>query len=472
MSFWLPQTFREVTAGRWLVRPDDPQAEVELTGLSTDTRSLQPGQAFCALTGPNFDGHDFLQHATDAGSPLLIVQREDVTHRLQSSNAYVLLVDDTLSALGRLAAHYRRGFAARVIAVTGTVGKTTTRQMIHAVLGTHYRGIASPRSFNNHIGVPLTLLAVRPADRYVVVEVGTSAPGEISRLARWIEPDIAIVTHIGPAHTDKLIDLETIAREKASLLSHLREDGLAIVNGDSEPLRPHLRPLRSLITFGEGPDCDLRLTDCQATPSGLRFEMNGRVWYELPALGRHSAINAIAAVAVGRHMNLSDDQIAEGLAQTEQPPMRLQVRTLGEAPRGITLINDAYNANPDSMAAALKVLAEYPAAGRRVVVFGDMLELGKQSERAHMELGEKLGDASVDSAICIGSLMQITMARAADRLGHARVHGFGGWTDDLPQRIAALLQPGDTVLLKGSRAMALERIVPTLAARFHPPTKP
>ncbi len=466
MSFWLPQTFREVTAGRWLVRPEPDPAEMELTGLSTDTRTLQAGQAFCALVGPNFDGHDFLQKAVDAGSPLLIVQREDAVQTLDLRGAYVLLVDDTLGALGRLAAHYRRGFAARVIAITGSVGKTTTRQMIHAVLGTAFRGIASPHSYNNHIGVPLTLLSVRPTDRYVVVEAGTSAPGEISRLARWIEPDIAIITHIGPAHTDKLIDTDTIAREKASLLSHLRDDGLAIVNGDSEPLRPHLKPLRSLITFGQTAECDLRLTDYQPTPHGAQFEINERASYMLPTLGRHSATNAMAAVAVGRHMNLTDEQIAEGLKQVELPAMRLQTQRCGAGEKAVTIINDAYNANPDSMTAALGVLAEHPAAGRRIAVLGDMLELGSQEQAAHQQVGKALVKHAFDLVICIGRRMQAARERAAERLGPQRVHGFDQWSGDLPARIADLLQAGDVVLIKGSRDTALERLVPAIEARF------
>lgn len=461
MSFWTADNLQKVTSGRWIMRADAPRTTEHLSGLSIDSRTITRGQVFCAVRGERFDGHNFVAQAVDAGSPLLIVEREEAMAGVPRGIAGALLVDSTIASLGRLAAAYRKTLTTKVIAVTGSAGKTTTKQMIHAVLGTQLTGKASPKSFNNHIGVPLTLLSVEPKDRYVICEVGTNAPGEIAALGRIVEPDIAIITHVGLAHIERLGTLEDVAREKAALLSSLREGGLGIVNGDIEPLRPHLKVAPTLITFGKGEDCDLRLTDYRPTPTGCRFEINRRVSFELPMLGEHNAINALAAVAVGRHMNLSDQTITEGLAAAVPPDMRLNVWTLGTEP-AITLINDAYNANPDSMLAALSVLAGYPASGRRIAVLGDMLELGQQTPELHRLVGQRAAECGIDAAVFIGRA-SLFAAEAAGRAWEAdRIHTIATWTDTTPQDVAALIEPGDVVLIKASRAMGLERLIPAI----------
>lgn len=460
MSFWAPDNLREVTAGRWLRRPQQGDALAEPFGVSIDSRTIERDNVFVALRGERFDGHDYLQQATDRGGALLVVDRDDATRPAASP---ALLVADTQAALTRLATAYRRRLSATVIAITGSVGKTTTKALIHAVLSPNMPGRAAPRSYNNQIGVPLTLLGARPTDRYVLVEVGTSAPGEIARLARIVEPDVAIITAIGHAHIEKLGSLAGVAEEKAALLRHLRDDGLAIVNGDAPHLGEHLKHLRRLVRYGRSEACDLRLTDCRPVGSAMTFTINDRATFTLPLAGEHNVVNALAAVAVGRHLNLDDPQIVDGLARAVAPPMRLQTRVLGGA-EGLTLINDAYNANPDSMAAAIAVLAGMDVAGRRIAMLGDMAELGDAGPRMHRELGGCVAAAGIDRATFIGPLSAHAAGAMAEAGGEA-TH-IAELTDAGTHAIAAELRPGDAVLVKASRSMRLERLADAIAERF------
>lgn len=465
MRFWAPDNLRLITAGRWLKRTDELEM-FEPTGVSTDTRSLQRGQMFIALRGERFDGHDFLETAAQAGASVLVVDRETPGRAVTAKGVAVLLVENTYTALARLAAAYRRTLSATIIAITGSVGKTTTKQMIHAVLGTAYKGTASPKSFNNHIGVPLTLLNATTTDRYVVVEVGTNAPGEIAALAKIVEPNVAIITYIGSAHLERLGSKQAIADEKASLLRFIRDDGLAIVNGDRPELAEHLKAVRRLVRFGSSDANDLRLTRCQRTPRGIDFTINDRTSFHVPMLGRHNAVNAMAAVAVGRHMNLSDDRIAEGLNSAEPASMRLNLTQFGRGDEAVALINDAYNANPDSMAAAIDVLANLPGASRRVAVLGDMAELGEHAATLHRDLGVTLANAPIDLAILIGPMMLFAAETLSKHWPADRIHAMPALDDDVAKQTAALLEPGDTVLIKASRSAGLERLLPAIEQRF------
>lgn len=472
MSFWSAESFREIIGGRWVARRRGGEP-AHLTGINTDSRTLERGQVFLALRGDHFDGHRFLATAANAGAPLLIVDDAEAAADVPEGRCDVLQVADTQRALTQLATAWRRRLGGRVIAVTGSAGKTTTKHLIHTVLSSHYVGSASPKSFNNHIGVPLTLLAARPGDAYTVVEVGTNAPGEIAALARIVEPDIAMVTHVGAAHLEGLGGPEGVLREKASLLTHLREGGLAIVNGDIAGLQDYRKVVPTMLSFGESAGCDLRMTDYTAEAGGARFTVNGRWNFRLPMLGRHSAMNALAAIAVCRHMQLSEQQIADALAKVRPAMMRLEVQQVGPAEGGVTLINDAYNANPDSTAAAIDVLAEYPAAGRRVAVLGDMLELGEEAAERHRRAGEQVAEAGVDAAVFAGRLMMFAAEAAAKRLPAERVLALPDWPEgDATERAAAMIEPGDTVLLKGSRGMRMERLIDAIVRRLTATDRP
>ncbi len=481
MTFWTPDTLRSVCSGSWLARPKRPESHPHLSGLSTDSRALVPGQVFLALRGERHDAHQYLPQALRHGSPLLIVDNPDAAPA--GADAYILRVADTARALLRLAAAYRKSLeSTRVIAVTGSNGKTTTTRLIHAALSSSLRGSASARSFNNAVGVPLTILGAQPTDQFLICEVGTNAPGEIAQLAGIVEPDVAVITSIGREHLEKLGSIEGVAREEASILSYLRPGGLAVVTADCPLLTDQLKPVPNVVTFGRAEHADLRLTSVEHVPADtmgaapmLRFTINGRITARIPLIGEHNALNALAAFAVARRLGIDEPRILQALANAPAADMRLQPLSIGvPGLPPITLLNDAYNANPDSMTAALSTLADLGAdAPRRVAVLGDMLELGAASERSHLEIADhilSLPPPAIDLVVCVGH----AMLHAADRLIQA-----GGWDHDRvvlvsdldagqAAPVAALLRSGDTVLLKGSRRMRLERIVQALRDRWSP----
>jgi len=464
MSFFAGDNLRAITSGRWLQRPaidDDP------VGVGTDTRQDLKEKVFIAIRGERFDGHDFLLQAANRGATMAIVEHGMLLADLPGAMG-VLLVSDTRRALARMALAYRRSLsAAKVIAITGSSGKTTTKRLIDAVLSSAVPGTAAPKSFNNDIGVPLTILGARPRDRYLVVEIGTNAPGEVVHLARIAEPDIAVITNIGRAHLEGFGSVEAILREKAALLSHLSPEGTAIINADAPGLADYARAAPTVVRFGESPVADLRLTGRgrhDAPPPTGWFEVNGRFRFDLSLPGRHNAINALAAVAIGRRFALNDEQISAALSAVEPEPMRMTEQRVG----GLVLYNDTYNANPDSVAAALETFIEVAAeAPRRVIILGDMLELGSAGPDLHREVGRRILDLDrqvrIDHALLIGPLA----AHIADVLS-------GAWPpsrfsvvramNEKAHRIATrLLQPGDAVLVKASRGLALEGLVEAVA---------
>lgn len=489
VSFWTPGEIAASVGGRWLAPPSDPGAQVR--GLSTDSRAINAGQAFLALTGEKFDGHDFIEGAARAGASLLIVQRPPAGGVASlAGRPAVLQVADTLIALQALAARYRDRLEAtgcRVIAVAGSNGKTTTRHLIHSLLSVRFKGTQSPKSFNNHIGVPLTLLSAGERDAFVVVEAGTNHPGELDTLGRIVRPDAAVITSIGREHMEFFKTLEGVAQEEASILRWVKDDGL-VVAVDDPLLDRHisaLSPARRVVRFGESARARPRLTSCRVGAGNDQFfSLDGGAERRISLLGRHNALNATAAATVAQWMGLDEPAIVQGLASATGVPMRLTVTPMGKAPNSLLLINDAYNANPDSMAAALGTLLglSRPAPGavtpgRRVAVLGDMLELGETGPEQHRGIGTLLAkldgesrqadpQGGIDLVIVIGRL-SLFIAQA---LGKAwptdRVHAIAIWDDSVPARVAGLLEPGDLVLLKASRGMGLERLVPAIRQRF------
>lgn len=463
MSFFNAERIALTTAGRWLQRPT---REGALRGVSIDSREDLTQKAFIAIKGHRFDGHDFVHAAANTGAAIVIVERSDCADGVPAGVG-VLLVDDSRKAMGELALAYRRTLKnTAVVGVAGSAGKTTTKVLIDAALAGSMRGTISPKSFNNDIGVPLTILSAKPGDQYLIVEIGTNHQGEIAPLAAMVEPDIAVITMIGREHLEGLGSLENIAQENAALLDHLRPGGVAIVNADSPLLRKHLDAVESVILFGESPDADLRLTD-RGENGQWWFEANSSARFGLSLPGRHNAINALAAVAVGRRLRVPDEQISHGLAHAQGPPMRMARQQAGS----VTIYNDAYNANPDSMLAALETFAEVAAgASRRVVVLGDMLELGAAGAQLHREIGNHVlkidARARIDMAIFIGELSAFAAAEVARKWSGDRLMTFDKLDDDASIEIAAMIRPGDAVLIKASRGVALERIVHAIENRF------
>lgn len=476
MTFWSPANIKTVTAGTWIVRPDEKSLR-PMHGVSIDTRTITPGQVFVALHGEHFDAHDFLEDAAESGSPLLIVENAlAVTPEViaASRGAGILRVPDTSKALVKMAAAYRQTLdGTKVIAVTGSNGKTTTVRLINAVLGSRLRGSASIKSFNNIIGVPLTVLGAKPGDQYLICECGMNSPGELAALSKILEPDIAVITSIGRAHLAGLGSLEAIAREKAAICTYLRPSGVAVVTADSPQLAEYMRPIPHIVTFGRDAKADLRLTSCQhiamsgaagAPLDALRFTVNDRWTHTLPLLGEHNALNALAAIAVGRRLGLDEQEIESGFATVKPAENRFARKSYA----GIDIYDDSYNASPESMAAAVRTFAALTTnARRRVLILGDMLELGEQSAIAHEEVGEIVTSCcNPDLLISVGPMALLIAERFAARSeSRARLMILSEMDDAQAVKVAERLQPGDAVLIKASRRMGLDRITKAVEKR-------
>lgn len=458
MSTWTLEEMRRAVGGRWLAREGEHAGGARLEGVSVDTRTIRPGELFVALRGQQHDGHAFVAEAIARGAVGTLVERGSEA----PASGSIVGVPDTYEALCRLAkAHRDRLEGTRVVAVTGSNGKTTTVRLIEAVLRTRLSGTASQKSFNNEVGTPLTVLRAKPGDAYLVCEVGMNAPGEIGALASIVEPDVAVITGIGRAHLEGVGTLERVAEEKSSLLRHLRAGGLGIAPADEPLLTDHLRTVANLVTFGETEEADLRLTGWEhmAGTDGaprLRIRVNDRSEFESRLLGRHNARNMLAAIGVARRFGLDDGAIRAGLASARNEAMRFAVRRHG----GVLLVNDAYNANPDSMRAAIDTFRDIAAgSAQRVVVMGDMLELGEEAAELHEEAGRAIAEAGdVDLLICVGPLAARAGAVVQAELGPERALLVASLDDGGAEEIARTLRKGDAALLKGSRSMRLERI--------------
>lgn len=454
MSFWQSENIRHTIGGTWTARPASDSTAI---GISTDTRALKPGQLFLALKGDTFDGNTMLAAAARAGATIAIIDDADKAGQ-PPAGLGVMRVPDARRALLRLAAAYRKTLErTRVIAVGGSNGKTTTVRLITAVLSQAMRGTASQKSFNNDVGVPLTILSASPGDQFLICEVGTNAPGEIATLAAAVQPDIGVITSIGREHLERLGSLRGVAREEAHLLEFIRPGGMGFIPAGSDDLREIIGSLPSkppLLSFGFEESADVRVMSVEQSLAGLSFTLNTRASFRMPILGRHNAANAAAAIAVARRLGLSDLAIASGLEAVKGESMRLEVSRIGE----LTIVNDAYNANPDSMRASLETFDEVAhQARRRIVILGDMLELGEHTDASHREIVEAaLAHHSNSVIVLVGPNM-----KAAARKD-SRITLVDDLNPEAASRIEAMLQPGDCILLKGSRRMKLERLLTAL----------
>ncbi len=417
---------------------------------------------FVALPGERFDGHDFLEDVAQEGAVAVMVERGRV--RAGLPECAVVQVGNAREAFGRLAAAYRQDFTLPVVAVAGSNGKTTTKELIAAVLRQKFSTLWSEASFNNDIGVPATLLRLEPSHQAAVLEVGTNHPGELAPLVRMIQPRFGVLTNIGREHLEFFGDLAGVAAEEGTLAELLPAEGKLFLNGDDEWTERLARRTRaSVVRVGLGEGNDWRAYDARLEKQGVVFqvsapqsEFDGE--YRINLLGRHQVVNALFALAVGAEMGLDRAQLERGLAECAPAKMRLQI---WEA-NGVRVLDDAYNANADSMFAALQVLAELPCQGRRVAVLGDMAELGAQSERAHAEVGRRAAETGVDQLIAVGT-MAGAMVRAAHAAGLHRVIELAE-VEAVGPALKSIVKSGDTVLLKASRASRFERVAQALRA--------
>jgi UDP-N-acetylmuramoyl-tripeptide--D-alanyl-D-alanine ligase len=445
------QQVKHAVGGRALTRL--PAHGPNVHAICTDTRRMQPGSLFIALRGDTHNAHEFLPQAAAGGAIAALVERVPAQ---TLPNVHLITVADTRKALGKLATYVRKQMRAKVIAVAGSNGKTSTKYLIDSALSSKLRGSMSPKSFNNEIGVPLTIFPADPNQDYIVLEMGTNHHGEIKVLTEMALPDIAIITNCGAEHLEGLDDLMGVRRENASIVSGLNPKGLLVVNGDDPDLLSAVNAYKGKrVTFGFNSTNDLFANDVRCDANGTRFCLNNskREVY-VPMLGKHTAANALAAIAVARRMGLTEEQIIESLAEAHGPEMRLQLQDIS----GVSLLNDAYNANPNSMRAALETVGALPVRGRRIAVLGDMRELGKSSDRYHREIGEFAATCKLDLLGCVGHQATL-IAESAQKSGMAT-----GAVCRFPDARAAAntvpgwLRDGDLVLLKASRSIHLELV--------------
>ena len=438
-------------------------------GISTDTRTLAAGDLFIALAGENFDGHDCLTKAAERGGAGLLI-RADAAKKLAAvpEEIPVIAVPDTLTALGDIARDWRQRFPIPVVAITGSSGKTTTKEMVAAIASRTRNTLMTEGNLNNRIGLPLTLLRLRKNHELAIVEMGTNSPGEIAILAAIAVPDIGLITNIGPAHIEGLGSLEAIREEKGSLFEVMAGRGTAILNHD-DPAIGILAGRRQgkRVTFGLGPGAAITARRVVTTgPEGVRFDLVidgiGTPVF-LAAAGEHNVKNALAAAAAAWTLGFDRSEIAAGLAVFRPVPGRTEIRQLGN---GAHLIIDTYNANPASVREALNTLRGLRGSGKAVVILGDMLELGERSEEWHDEIGALLADRDIQDLFLKGSLTK-SLAAGAVRAGFPaeRIAFF-----DDPEQVVSSLRPrlkeGDWVLIKGSRKMKMEAVAENMIAAF------
>ena len=452
--------------------------ETVLAGISTDSRTIGDGDLFWALRGERYDGHDFVTKAIEQGAAGIVAQNDWVSlecavedanpDTLSSRNPVVISVDDTLDALGDLAAWWRCRYDLKVVAITGSSGKTTTKEMVAAILNIGNMTLRNQGNFNNLIGLPLTLLKLKGDYKRAVLEMGMNRPGEISRLTEIADPDVGVILNVGMAHLEGLSDLDGVAKAKTELIKKISSRGLVILNGDDEPLMKRASTfLKQKMTFGLGQGNDVRAANIKNDgPEGIRFDLIYRdnCWpVQIKVPGLHNLANALAAAAVGLKLNEPPENIRKGLGIFSGIKGRFEVASIAE---GIILVDDTYNANPSSLGAALDAVdSMVNKEGRLIVGLGEMMELGDATINSHREAGQKVAEAGACSFFAMGehACEMINSAQIAgipaERLKVMETH------DEMVKEIADTMREGDLILLKGSRKMGLEKVVEGLRRR-------
>jgi UDP-N-acetylmuramoyl-tripeptide--D-alanyl-D-alanine ligase len=424
--------------------------------VCTDSRQIRAGDVFFALAGDKFDGHHFLKEVMGKDAAAVVVNRQRLP--VPSGSAAVIAVADTRQALARFAAEYRHDFTLPMIAVGGSNGKTTTKEIIASVLRQKFSTLWSEASFNNDIGVPLTLLRLDCHHEAAVLEVGTNHPGELAPLVAMIQPRFGVITNIGREHLEFFGDIEGVAAEEGWLAELVPTEGKLFINGDTPCAGAIAQRCRgNVVRVGFGERNEWRISDVRTDESGVCFSVAAPQMiysgeYRVNLLGRHQASNAGLAIAVACELGLSAAEIRHGLVACQPPKMRLQVVESG----GLRILNDAYNANADSVLAALQTLNEFPCSGRRIAVLGEMAELGEHSAAAHAEVGRRTAEFGIIQLVTVGRMAGLT-AQAARDAGLAEVTECRDVVE-AAATVKRLARDGDVILLKGSRVTGLERV--------------
>jgi len=437
-------------------------AGLEINSVCTDSRAAKAGDLFFAIKGEKFDGHDFVNEIAAKGAAAVVIEKKKTPAKLPA--CAVLAVDDVRVAFGKFAAAYRQQFDLPVIAVGGSNGKTTVKELVASVLRQKFSTLWSEASFNNDIGVPTTLLRLKKSQQAAVLEVGTNHPGELAPLVKMIAPKFGIITSIGREHLEFFGDVAGVAQEEGSLAELLPPDGKLFLNGDNEwSEKIAARTKAKIIRVGLGEKNDWCAKKIRLDKSGVTFQVAAAKEefcgeYRINLLGRHQVTNALFAIALGAELGLDRAEIQDGLVACQPPKMRLNFWEVN----GVRVLDDSYNANADSTIAALETLCGLPLQGRRVAVLGDMAELGAHSTAAHAEVGRRAAELKLGQLFAIGKMAAVT-GRAARDAGLMRVFEFAEVEAAL-NVVKGFLKPGDVVLLKASRVSRLERIAEMLKA--------
>lgn len=453
---------------KWLADQVDGELRGNVTahtlcfcGVSTDSRQISAGQLYVPLVGERFDGHDFVAQAMERGAAAIIWQREKPLP--QEREIPFVLVDDPLKALQQMATAYRRELDIPVVAITGSNGKTTLKDLVAAVLSGRYRVHKTKGNLNNHIGVPLTLLSTPEAAEMIVVEMGMNHPGEITQLSHIAQPDIAMITNIGESHLAFLGSRQGIAQAKLEIGKGLAADGMWFVNGDEPLLRRELAkdPRRVTYIGWEEKNDDVPLSFVQEGLNGISFtSRQSGASFQVPLLGRHNAIHALLATAVGRHFDVPMAAMQKQLAEVQITGSRLEIR---QAKNGMHLINDAYNANPTSMKAALHLLCDLEPNREKWVLLGDMLELGEQEKAFHEEIGEQIASMNIHHIYTLGERGKWISTRVQEiSQDEQRVIRHFTSREEAVVHLSKVGSESVLLLVKASHGLKLEKVVDQL----------
>ena len=432
-------------------------------GVSINSRTIEKEELFVCIQGESFDGHNFLGEAVNKGAAGIILS--DGVHlsgnMISGRNSpFVIQSQNTLRALQDLAGYQRARFPFQVVAVTGTNGKSTTKEMIASIIETKYKTLKTQGNLNNHIGLALTLLARKPEHEVGVLEMGMSAAGEIKRLAEIAMPDIGVITNISAGHLDQLKTVKDVQAAKGELFDSINKEGTAIVNADDPLVLELAKSLRvKKITYGIAQSSDVQASNIQNEgSSGFTFTakvFNQKISVKLSQIGYCNIYNALAALATGHSLGISGKDMSRGLENYQQIPQRNEQIHY----EGVTLINDAYNANPQSMREALKTLSEFNTQGKRFLIIGDMLELGPLSESAHHELGQEIILSNVDHLVTVGPLASLVAESAKKNPRHPLQIGKFNTHAEAVSYLLRNVEKGDCLLIKGSRGTKMENII-------------
>ncbi|MFH2013073.1 MAG: UDP-N-acetylmuramoyl-tripeptide--D-alanyl-D-alanine ligase [Pseudomonadota bacterium] len=434
--------------------------------ISTDSRTIKPRELFIALKGEHFDGHSFIHEVYEKGAGGAIVNKGFLGKEGLNGERTTIEVEDTLRALGDIAHFWRMKHSIQIVGITGSNGKTTTKEMISSILGIHFNILKTEENFNNLIGLPLTLLRLSGKEDMAVLEMGTNTRYEIKRLSEISVPNVAVITNIGQAHLQGLLSVEEVGKEKGDLFRALKENDFAIINEDDPiVLREATECKCRKIGFSITEDSDIMAKDISIDNSGkVSFRLTNKdkdVIINLPLNGAFNIYNALAAAGVAQALDVGLEIIKEGLERIKPMPGRMEIIKLDD----YTIINDSYNANPSSMAQALKTLSGFKSKGRTIAVLGDMLELGEFTKSAHIQIGNMVSELGIDYLFTLGNdSANIAMAAFEGGMNEKNIY-VEKEHQDVTEKLRTIITKGDCVLVKGSRSMKMELIVNDLTAR-------